>query len=297
MKVNVEKQPKAQLKISVTVPNDAVVKSYNKILDQKVQNTEIDGFRKGNAPRDKVEQKIGVSTIYGEVINDLLQIYYSQAVKENHIIPISNPKVEVKEFDLKKDFEFIATVATKPDVKIKDYKKELKKYYENKNKEIKKENAEKLKKGEKLEHEHAHIHPNEVIEQILNVTTVEVADILIEEETNRLVARLVDQVVSAGMKVEDYLKAQKTDMDELKKNYSKIAEQNIKAELALNELIKIEKVEVSDDEIMASLGDVDDKTKEQLENPVQKIYIKTILEKNKLISNLIKEIEGENNHE
>lgn len=297
MKVNVEKQPKAQLKISVTVPNDAVVKSYNKILDKKVQNTEIDGFRKGNAPRDKVEQKVGVSTIYGEVINDLLQIYYSQAVKENHIIPISNPKVEVKEFDLKKDFEFIATVATKPDVKIKDYKKELKKYYENKNKEIKKENAEKLKKGEKLEHEHAHIHPNEVIEQILNVTTVEVADILIEEETNRLVARLVDQVVSAGMKVEDYLKAQKTDMDELKKNYSKIAEQNIKAELALNELIKIEKVEVSDDEIMASLGDVDDKTKEQLENPVQKIYIKTILEKNKLISNLIKEIEGENNHE
>ena len=41
----------------------------------------------------------------------------------------------------------------------------------------------------------------------------------------------------------------------------------------------------------------DEKTKERLQDPMQKLYIKTILQKNKLISKLVEETEGENHHE
>lgn len=298
MKVNVEKQPKSQLKLSISVDKEDVKKMYDKVINQAIQDTEIPGFRKGKAPKDKVEDKIGVSSLYGNTINELLQKYYTQALKENHIIPISNPKVEIKEFDLEKDFEFDAIVAIKPDIKFKDYKKSLQDYYEKKNKEVKKENAEKLKKGEEIGHNHAHIHTNEIIEVLIQNSELDVPELLIEEETNRLVANLVDQIISAGMKTEDYLKAQNTDMDEVKKNYSKIAEMNIKSELILNELVNVEKISVEEEEIDSAINSIEDeKAKETLNTPVQRVYIRTVLEKNKLISNILKEIEGENHHE
>lgn len=298
MNAKVEKLPKSQLKITVSVENKNVKEVYDQVLEQAVKDTEVDGFRKGHAPKDKVEQKLGVSKLYGNAINELLQKYYSQVLKENHIQPISNPKVEIKEFDINKDFEFEATLATKPEIKFKDYKKELKKYYKEKNEEVSKANAEKLKKGEKIDHDHAHIHANEIVKVLSDNAEVEIPDILVEEETNRLIARLIDQLLAAGMKTEDYLKSQGIDMDKLKKNYSQVAEENIKAELVLNELITKENIEVKDDEVeQAIAGVADEKAREELNNPVQKIYIKTVLEKNKLIENLIKEMEGENHHE
>lgn len=298
MNVKVEKLPKSQLKLIITVENNKVKEIYNKVLEDAVKDTEVEGFRKGHAPKEKVEQKVGVSSLYGNAINELLQAFYPQALKEHHINPISNPKVEIKEFDVEKDFTFEATVAIKPEITLKDYNKELKKYYEEKNKKVRKENEEKLKKGEKISHDHAHIHPNEIVEVLIKNSEMEVPEILIEEETNRLIARLVDQLLAAGMKTEDYLKAQGIEMEELKKNYSQVAEQNIKAELVLNELMVKEKIAVSDEEINNAIAAVEDeKAKEELNNPLQKIYIKTVLEKNKLIEKLIKEIEGEHQHE
>lgn len=298
MKVEVEKLPKSQLKLSVTLENKQVKDTYTKVLDKAVKDTEVSGFRKGHAPKEKVEEKLGVDKLYGNVINELLQKYYPQALKENKINPISNPKVEIEEFSLDKDFEFVATVAVKPDIKMKDYKKELKDYLEEKNKLVRKANEEKLKQGEKIEHDHAHLHTNEVIDVLVKNADMEVPDILVEEESNRLIARLVDQVIAAGMKMEDYLKSQGIDMDKLKENYTKVAEQNIKAELVLNELINLENVRASDEEVDKTIAEVqDDKAREQLNNPVQKVYIKTVLEKQKLIEYLIKETQGEHKHE
>ncbi len=298
MKVEVEKQPKSQLKIKVRVENKKVKETYQKVLDQAIKDTEIDGFRKGQAPPDKVEQKLGVDKLYGNVINKLLQTHYTQALKENHIFPMSNPKVEVKEFSLDKDFEFEALVAVKPEITIKEYKKELKKYWNQKSKLVRKENEDKLKKGEKIEHQDAHLHANEIVEVVVKNAELDVPEILVEEETNRLLARLIDQVISAGMKMDDYLKAQNIDMNKLKANYDKVAEQNIKAELVLNELITQEKVQVSEEEVEKAVSEVkDEKVREQLNNPVQKVYIKTVLEKQKLIENLIKETQGDKKNE
>lgn len=298
MKAEIKKLKNSQLEITVTVDKADVKTTYDQILNKAIQETEVPGFRKGNAPKEKVEQVLGVSKLYGDAINVLLQKYYSQALKENHVAPISNPKVEIKEFDVNKDFIFIAQVAIKPEVKIKDYKSALKKYYVDKTKNAKKENAEKLKIGEKIEHDHAHLHPNEVVDVLIQNSEFEVPDILVEEETNRLMSRLVEQVMAAGMKVDEYLKAQNTDAETLKKNYTKVAENNIRAEIVMNELSVKENIVITDDEVQQQIDLVqDEKQKEQLSTPIQKIYIKTILEKNKLISNLIKDTEGENNHE
>lgn len=304
MKTNIEKLPKSTIKLTITIENDKVKESYDKILTRAVQNTEMEGFRKGSAPKEMVKDKIGESALYGDALNDLLQTYYPQALKENHISPVSNPKVDVKEFNLEKDLEFTATFALKPDVKMKDYKNALKKYYEEKKEKAEKSEKEekektdeksKEKKEEKTEtHEkHVRLGTNEIIEVLLQQSEVEIADILKEEETDRMLSRLMDQLKTINLSVEKYLAAQNKTAESLRKEYDLSSEKNIKAEFILSHLINEEKIEVTDKEIDDMIGAMGDKAlAEKMSSPMEKLYIKTVLQKNKLIQKLIEETEG-----
>jgi FKBP-type peptidyl-prolyl cis-trans isomerase (trigger factor) len=298
MKTTIEKQPKATIQLTVTVEAEKVKEAYEKVLDEAVQKTQIDGFRAGNAPREMVKEKVGVSNLYGDVVNKLLQMYYPQALKENAIMPIANPKVEIKTFDIEKDFEFIATVAVKPTTKVGEFKTEVKKNLEERNETIKKENMEKLKKGEQIDADHVHLGSNELIDAILKVTETEVAEILIDEETNRMMSRLVNQAQTIGLSLEQYLRSQNKTADQLRQEYAQIAERNLKAEFALNQLVQDEKIEVDEDEIQAAINaSGDPQVIEQMKDPMERLYVKNVLQKNKLITKLIDEIQGEHKHE
>ena len=100
MQVKVEKQPKSTLSINIIVPNDKVKETYVQVLKEAVSAAEVPGFRKGQAPQNLIEDKLNTSELYGEVVNKLLQTYYPQALKEHKISPISNPKIEIKKFEI-----------------------------------------------------------------------------------------------------------------------------------------------------------------------------------------------------
>ncbi len=293
MKVNIEKQPKSTVKINVVVPAQKVKEAYEEILNEVVKETEISGFRKGHAPRDKVLEKTDVSKLYGEVVNTLLQKYYPQALKENLITPIANPRVEIQHFDLEKDFEFNAIVAIRPEIKVGDFKKELKENFEKKQAKQKELNAEKLKNGEQIESEHVHLNSNDLLEVIVKNTQVEIADMLIEEEVERMMARLVDQSQAIGLSLESYLKAQNKTQDDLRKDYAQIAEKNLKSEFALSYLVSESKIEVTDQEIEKLFVESGaENVEEKMKNPMEKWYVKSILEKNKYLTGLAEEVEG-----
>ena len=228
----------------------------------------------------------------------MLQTYYPQALKEHHISPIANPKVEIKEFDFDKDLQFTAYVATRPEVKIGDYTKALREYYAKRLAENKKLNEERIKKGEKLEELHTHLSPNEVIEILVNVSELEVSDLLTEEETERMMARLVEQAQNIGLSLDQYLKAQNKTSEQLRTDYAAMAEKNLKAEFILGKLITDRKIEVTDAEIeeMIKAAGIEDASK-RMEDAIEKYYVKSILQKNKLLTSLIEEIEGENHHD
>jgi FKBP-type peptidyl-prolyl cis-trans isomerase (trigger factor) len=271
---------------------------YEQTLNEAIKEAELPGFRKGLAPRELVLEKTDISKLYGEVINELLEKFYPQALKEKMISPLSNPRVEIKEFDLEKDFEFTATVATKPETKIKDFRPALKTFYEDKAKKLSTDNAEKITKGEEVKETHAHLTPNELLEILLEKAEVEVPEILVEEEADRLIGRLANQAKTLGLSLEQYLTAQNKSQEDLKKDYIKVAENSLKAEFVLTELIKSENIEVSDEEIEEAVKATGDPTAlEKLKNPVEKWYIKSILQKNNLVNKLIEEIQGKHDHE
>lgn len=273
MQTNVEKLPKSTLKLTVTVPSENVKQTYEKVLTGLVNETEIPGFRKGHAPKDMVLEKTDVPSLYGEVVNELLKTFYPQALKEHLLQPIANPKVEIKEFDLEKDFIFVATIATRPDVKIGDFRK-------------------------KIKEAHIHLTVANVIDCIVETTEVELPEILIEDEIDRMLSRLVNQAESIGLSLEQYMKSQNKTSEQLRDEYKSIAEKNLKSELALSKLVMDEKIEVTDTEIEEMIKASKDQTlMAQMQNDTEKWYIKSVLAKNKLISQLIAEAEGGSEHD
>ncbi len=292
MKTKIEKLPKSTIKLEVTVPHKKVKETYDQVLAAATESAEIEGFRKGKAPKDIVEKSLDPAKLNGEVVNKLLEKYYIQALKEHKINPISNPKVEITQFEPGKDFEFTAKVATRPEVELGDYIKALEDKLEKRHKEVKKEKEEALKKGEKLENVHDHLHTQEIIQTIVENTEVEVPELLVEDEANRMKARLIDQMKNLEMEFEDYLEAQGKSKEEFAKELREQAEKNLKGEFALAQAVKEEGIEVSDEEIEETAkASGDPKALENLEDPVHKWYIRSVLEKNKLLTGIMEKLE------
>lgn len=264
MIINVTKQPNAELLIHATIEKEKVAVTYEKIVDQIVLETEIKGFRKGKAPKSVVLEKIDISKVHGEVISALLKEYYPQIMKEKSIFPYSSPKVDVKEFEIGKDFIFEATVAVKPEITMPKYGKII----------------EKKSKDKALTSE-------EIVDAILEETKFELSELMINEETDRLLERFISQIRTLNLNVDQLLKAQNKTYEDLLADHKAIAEKNIKSEFILMEVVKDQKLEATEEEIsdfVKNLGD--ENLANRLLTTDEKWYVKGVIEKNKALDYL-----------
>jgi FKBP-type peptidyl-prolyl cis-trans isomerase (trigger factor) len=275
MKIEVTKQPNSEFKIDATIESEKVAAMYEKIVDQIVSETEIKGFRKGKAPKNVVLEKADVSKIHGEVISALLKEYYPQILKEKSIFPYSSPKVEVKEFEVGKDFIFEATVAVKPELKMPNYEKIIKK--------LNGENKKETKEGE----ETTELTTEKIVDAVLEETKFELSELMINEETDRLLERFIGQIRTLNLNVDQLLKAQGKTYEDLLKDHKEIAEKNIKSEFILMEIIKDQKLDATEEEIAEFVQNLGDETlTNRLLTTDEKWYVKGIVEKNKALEYL-----------
>lgn len=98
---------------------------WQDILDatfkKKNADANIDGFRKGKAPKDVFIKHFGIESLYMDSIDAALPKAYSKALEENKLVPACEPKVDIKNIDESRvEFEF--TIITKPEVKLSSYK-------------------------------------------------------------------------------------------------------------------------------------------------------------------------------
>lgn len=96
----------------------------------------------------------------------------------------------------------------------------------------------------------------EICEKIGEIGAVEVPEILIEDELSRILIRLNSHLEQQGKKLEDYLREQKTTVEELKNKWREQAAKNVKTNLLLDEIGKEEKVTVTSEEVEAALKNI-----------------------------------------
>ncbi|MCC7432004.1 trigger factor [Candidatus Peregrinibacteria bacterium] len=116
--------------------------------------------------------------------------------------------------------------------------------------EFKKELRENLLKGREQE-EKTRLE-NSLLEQIEARTEVELAEALVDDEIDFMMEEQKQQIAERGLKWEDYLKAvNKTEHDWHKEKHPD-AEKRLKLRFGVQELFKLEKIEVTDEELNKS---------------------------------------------
>lgn len=295
MQVVKQTLPKNTIKLTVTLTPQEIKTSQEKVWADILANADIDGFRKGKAPLELVKQKTDARKVNAEIMGDLVRTYYPKAVADQKLTPIISPQIELDDFKPEKDFTFTATTALQPEVKVGDYKKAIKDLYDKKLAETTKTtqkdgSAKDLHNGQDDQpdaeaHPHTHLTPNEIVGAVVSVSNAEISDLLINDEVDKMLSRLINQLQTLKLDTEGYLKSQNKTADELKAEYAKVAHNQILGDLALVEIVKQEGVKATDDEVAQTLDALGDtKLREQYEkDEFQKAYIRAIIAKNKVL--------------
>jgi len=175
-----------------------------------------------------------------EIEDTILDIQKSRAQKkqmsdmtkeESHVHDENCKHEEIKESELPEvNDDFVQSLGPFKDVA--DFKIKLK---EN----IKLEKGNQLKEKTRLK----------IVEKIIDDTEIEMPEILVEIELNKILYRMESDITQMGLKFEDYLKHLNKTVDDLKKEFRKDAEKKAKLGLILNEISKAENVKADEKQV------------------------------------------------
>ena len=122
MSLQVEKLEKNMAKLTIEVPAEELEKAIQKAYEKQKKNLNVPGFRKGKVPRQMIEKMYGPEIFYNDAADALLPEAYSKAYDEAGLDIVSQPEIDIVQMEKGKPFIFTATVATKPEVTLGEYK-------------------------------------------------------------------------------------------------------------------------------------------------------------------------------
>lgn len=122
MMVTVESTGTLERRMRVQLPAERIESEIESRLKKVGKSVKIKGFRPGKVPKKVVQQRYG-GQIRQEVLSDLMQKSYSDAVQQEKLNPAAGPKIEPEAADNGRDFAYVATFEVLPEVKLKDLDK------------------------------------------------------------------------------------------------------------------------------------------------------------------------------
>jgi trigger factor len=268
--------------LTITVPWSDVKKIYDQVFEELAAEIEVEGFRKGKAPKNVIEEKIDKSKVYGEVINRLVPESYRQALEEHNLRPIVTPQVKISSADEEKDWQMIVSSAEKPEVVLGEYKKEISAL--NATGKIWKPGDPEVDEKTKTEEEKKKI--SKIIDKLVEVSKVELPIVLVDSEVNRLLTSLLEDIRAAGLTYEQYLQSSGQTADGVKQKYYQQAETALKLEFVLEAVADDLKIEVGQEEIKAIIDKETDQNRKKTLTE-QSYILASVLRRDKTISRLL----------
>lgn len=107
--------------INITVPAKDFEEAVQKTYMKERGRFNLQGFRKGKAPRKIIEMNYGEGVFFDGALEIVLQPAYSEAIDGLEIEPVARPDIDIKEIGKGKDLVLEAVVAVKPEVTLGDY--------------------------------------------------------------------------------------------------------------------------------------------------------------------------------
>ena len=123
MSLQVEKLEKNMAKLTIEVSAEEFEKAVEKAYQKNKGKINIQGFRKGKAPRQMIEKMYGAGVFFEDAANIIIPQAYSAEMENcTDLEIVSQPKIEVVQIEKGQPFIFTAEVALKPEVELGQYK-------------------------------------------------------------------------------------------------------------------------------------------------------------------------------
>lgn len=281
---SIKKLPKNTYEIKVTIPQADIKQHYGTSFEKLKSDLTVEGFRKGKVPMTIAQKHISTKDVYSQLIKDLIPDIYSDIVKKANLKPIIYPKVDLTKAQENEDWQVEIQVAEKPLIELGDYKK------------VVKEAKDRAKKAdiwvpgkdpdEKKPPASSQESLNEVMSALLKNVKIEVSDLILEQELQQRLTKLVDDIQRIGMSVDSYLKSKNISMEDLKNQFKMEIEETYKLEFMLAEIADVEKLEVEKADLDKLFAHIKTE-KERKEAEANAYFYATVIRKQKTIDYLL----------
>jgi trigger factor len=115
MQVSIETLDGLERRMTVQVPSERVSEAVEKKLRELSKTVRIDGFRPGKVPLKVVQQKFG-GHVRQEVIGDVIESSYQEALIQEKVRPAGMPSIDSVSSEEKEDMSYTATFEVFPEV-------------------------------------------------------------------------------------------------------------------------------------------------------------------------------------
>jgi trigger factor len=119
MQVSVEATTSIERRLTVTVPAEQVDSAVDKKVNETAKTIRIDGFRPGKVPTKVVKKRYGAS-IRQDVLGDVIQSSYFEALQQEKLKPAGMPNIEPKQDTGEGEFIYTAVVEVYPEIVLVD---------------------------------------------------------------------------------------------------------------------------------------------------------------------------------
>ena len=109
-----------RIKLTIEVPFEEFKPSLDAAYKTIGSQITIPGFRKGKVPAAIVDQRVGRTAVLDEAINSALPGWYSQALQDTKIQPLSQPDIDLSKFEDGEPIEVTAELDVRPELDLPD---------------------------------------------------------------------------------------------------------------------------------------------------------------------------------
>ncbi len=120
MKSTTETLSPTRIKLTIEVPFEEFKPSLDAAYKTIGSQITIPGFRKGKVPAAIVDQRVGRTAVLDEAINSALPGWYSQALQDTKIQPLSQPEIDLSKFEDGEPIEVTAELDVRPELELPD---------------------------------------------------------------------------------------------------------------------------------------------------------------------------------
>jgi len=119
MDVSVETTDSLERRMTVAIPAEKVTSEVNKRINELRGKVRMNGFRPGKVPLSVVKSQYG-GQVMQEVVNELVNSSYGEAISGQNLRPAGNPSIEPKTMPPEGPLEYIATFEVYPEITLSE---------------------------------------------------------------------------------------------------------------------------------------------------------------------------------